>query len=104
MAPGGADAEVGLAGQGGEMGTVTGHVELGVPGGPHLLDFAPLLDGTVLPLETFGKGGTHVLLGVRCVGFGERAFVSLRARNLQDGTELVAPAPARPQLLFCEDG
>lgn len=41
------------------------------------------------------------MLGVRCVGFGQRAFVSLRVQNLRDGTELVAPAPARPQLLFC---
>ncbi|HET7542272.1 MAG TPA: hypothetical protein VFK05_20530, partial [Polyangiaceae bacterium] len=77
-------------------------VELGVPGGPDSLDFVPLEDGTVLRLETFGQGGTHVLLGVRCVGFGQRAFVSLRVQNLVDGTELTAPAPARPQLLFCE--
>jgi len=77
-------------------------VELGVPGGADALDFAPLEDGTVLPLETFGQGGTHVLLGVRCVGFGQRAFVSLRVQNLVDGTELLAPAPAHPQLLFCE--
>jgi hypothetical protein len=80
-----------------------GQVVLGVPGGPDSLDFAPLADGMVLPLETFGQGGTHVLLGVRCVGFGQRAFVALRVRNLQDGTELVAPAPAHPQLLFCQE-
>jgi len=79
-----------------------GQVELGVPAGPDALDFAPLEDGAVLPLETFGQGGTHVLLGVRCVGFGQRAFVSLRVQNLRDGTELVAPAPAHPQLLFCD--
>jgi hypothetical protein len=28
--------------------------------------------------------------------------VELRAKNLVDGTELVAPASVRPQLLFCE--
>jgi hypothetical protein len=83
------------------MGLV-GQVELGVPGGADALDFAPLEDGAVLPLETFGQGGTHVLLGVRCVGFGQRAFVSLRVQNLLSGTELIAPAPAHPQLLFCE--
>jgi len=55
-----------------------------------------------LNLETFGQGGTHVLLGVRCIGFGSRAFVELRAKNLALGSELIAPAPARPQLLFCE--
>ena len=81
---------------------LVGQVELGVPGGPDSLDFAPLVDGMVLPLETFGQGGTHVLLGVRCTGFGQRAFVSLRVRNVQDDIELVAPAPARPQLLFCQ--
>ncbi len=79
-----------------------GKVELGVPGGPDSLDFVPLEDGAVLNLETFGQGGTHVLLGVRCIGFGQRAFVSLRVENALDGIELLAPAPARPQLLFCE--
>jgi len=83
-------------------GAPSGEVELGVPGGKDGLDFTPLADGSVLNLETFGQGGTHVLLAVRCIGFGSRAFVELRARNLLDGTELVAPAPARPQLLFCE--
>jgi len=98
--PGGA---AGSGGEGGGSGASSiGSVELGVPGGPDSLDFAPLEAGAVLKLETFGQGGTHVLLGVRAVGFGQRAFVSLRVRNLVEGTELDAPAPARPQLLFCE--
>ena len=42
-----------------------------------------------------------MLLGVRCIGFGSRAFVTLTARNLNTGMALVAPAPARAQLLFC---
>jgi len=96
-AAGGSDA--GSSDAGSEL---TGEVELGVPGGPDGLDFMPLEEGAVLNLETFGQGGTHVLLGVRCIGFGARAFVELRAKNLLNGTELVAPAPARPQLLFCE--
>lgn len=88
---------------GGSAGSgAVGPIELGVPGGPDSLDFAPLEDGAVLRLQTFGQGGTHVLLGVRCVGFGQRAFVSLSVRNMLDGTQLDAPAPARPQLLFCE--
>ena len=102
-APNSADGGAGAAGSGGEGGALIGQVELGVPGGPDSLDFAPLVDGMVLPLETFGQGGTHVLLGVRCIGFGQRAFVALRVRNLKDGTELIAPAPARPQLLYCQD-
>lgn len=88
----------------GEAGSeLTGEVQLGVPGGPDGLDFSPLADSAVLNLETFGQGGTHVLLGVRCIGFGSRAFVELRAKNVALGTELVAPAGVRPQLLFCED-
>jgi hypothetical protein len=94
---------VGAGGGGGAEAGVSSvaEVELGVPGGPDSLDFVPLEDGAVLPLETFGQGGTHVLLGVRCTGFGQRAFISLRVQNLREGTELIAPAPARPQLLFC---
>jgi len=99
---GGAPPGSGGGGGGGGEPSLSGSVELGVPGGADSLDFAPLEEGAVLPLETFGQGGTHVLLGVRCMGFGQRAFVALRVRNLVDGTELEAPAPARPQLLFCE--
>jgi hypothetical protein len=83
-------------------GNPSGQVQLGVPGGPDSLDFTPLAAGAELRLETFGQGGTHVLLGVRCIGFGSRAFVSLRVQNSLTGTEIVAPAPVRPQLLFCE--
>jgi len=99
--PGGGAPDAG--GGGGNAGAPgVGVVELGVPSGPDALDFAPLSDGDELRLHTFGQGGTHVLLGVRCIGFGNRAFVSLRVRNSNTGTELVAPAPARPQLLFCD--
>ena len=80
-----------------------GEVQLGVPGGPDSLDFIPMQDGDVLKLETFGQGGVHVLLGVRCIGFGSRAFVSVTLTNSNTGTQLVAPAPVRPQLLFCND-
>ncbi len=90
----------GMAGASGSVGI--GQVELGVPGGPDSLDFTAMADGAELRLETFGQGGTHVLLGVRTIGFGNRAFVSLRVRNLLDDSEIVAPAPARPQLLFCD--
>jgi hypothetical protein len=81
--------------------SLLGQVELGVPSGSDGLEFQALQDGDVLRLETFGQGGVHVLLGVRCIGFGSRAFVSLTLRNSNTGTELVAPAPVRPQLLFC---
>ena len=99
---GGDDRDAGTTGGSDSGSGLVGQVQLGVPGGPDGLDFAPLEDGAVLNLETFGQGGTHVLLAVRCIGFGTRAFVELRAKSLLDDTELVAPAPARPQLLFCE--
>ncbi len=101
--PDGAGGSAGMA-SGGASGSAgsTGQVELGLPGGPDSLDFTPMADGAELRLETFGQGGTHVLLGVRCIGFGNRAFVSIRVRNLIDDSEIVAPAPARPQLLFCD--
>jgi hypothetical protein len=79
-------------------------VALGVPSGEDGLDFAPLEDGTELKLQTFGQGGTHLLIAVRCVGFGSRAFISAGLRNLTSGVEVDEPEPARPQLLYCESG
>lgn len=78
-------------------------VQLGVPAGSAELDFAPLDDGDELRLQTFGQGGTHVLVGVRCTGFGNRAFVSATLRNLSSGVEVEEPEPARPQLLYCAE-
>jgi hypothetical protein len=76
-------------------------VELGVPGGEDGLEFLPLEDGAELRLQTFGQGGTHLIVGVRSVGFGSRAFVSAKLRNLVSGVVVEEPEPARPQLLFC---
>lgn len=76
-------------------------VELGVPTGSSELDFAPLADGAELRLQTFGQGGTHVLVAVRCSGFGNRAFVSATLKNLTTDAEVLEPEPARPQLLYC---
>jgi hypothetical protein len=78
-------------------------VEIGVPSGDDGLDFAPLEPGAELRLQTFGQGGTHVFLGVRCIGFGTRAYVTIRLRNLSSGIEITSPAPPRPQLLYCND-
>ena len=79
-------------------------VELGVPGGIDGLDFLPLEDGAELRLATFGQGGTHVIVGVRCTGFGRRAFVSATLTNLTTGLVVAEPSPARPQLLYCAEG
>ncbi|MEO7035545.1 MAG: hypothetical protein ABI548_16585 [Polyangiaceae bacterium] len=89
-------------GEAGAGGSPTAEVQLGVPGGSDGLSFEPIDNGAELRLETFGQGGVHVLLGVRCIGFGARAFVSVTLKNQNSGTELVAPAPVRPQLLFCD--
>jgi hypothetical protein len=79
-------------------------VELGVPSGSDGLSFASLVDGAELRLQTFGQGGTHIIVGVRCVGCGKRVFVSAELRNLATGALVEEPEPARPQLLYCEDG
>lgn len=44
-----------------------------------------------------------MLLGVRCVGFGNRAFVGVVLENLRTGAMVSSPAPAQAQLLYCHD-
>jgi hypothetical protein len=78
-------------------------VDLGVSSGPDGLDFEHLEPGGSVPLYTFGQGGTHALLAVRCNGLGERAFVSVSITNPADGRQVSAPAGASPRLLACGD-
>ena len=100
----GAGGEGGEAGSGGAASPAEeASVEVGIPSGPDGLDFAPLPAGSELRLQTFGQGGTHVLVAVRSVGIGKRAFVSATLRNLTTDVVVEEPAPARPQLLFCGD-
>ena len=61
------------------------------------------MPGGELRLESFGQGGTHVLLGIRCIGFGNRAYVALTMINALTGAEVSSPAPLRPQLLLCRE-
>jgi hypothetical protein len=81
-------------------------VFLGTPDEVTGLQFEPFEDGGDLPLETHGQGGTHVSMAVRCVGFGNRAFVAVTLRDPATGKEvttpLQTPPPARPDLLLCE--
>jgi hypothetical protein len=81
----------------------TTSVELGVPGGPDGLDFSPLDTDAELDLHTFGQGGTHVLLGVRTVGFGIRAYVGFTLTDETGAGSIDAPPPVRPQLFACDD-
>jgi len=78
-------------------------VEIGLPAGSDGLDFAPLRPGDEVRLQSFGQGGTHVLLGVRCIGFGNRAYVNLTLTNLNTLVQVFSPAPVRPQLLYCRE-
>lgn len=78
-------------------------VAIGVPSGPDGLDFAPLEAGSEVRLQSFGQGGTHLLLGARCVGFGNRAFVGVLLENLRTGVTMSSPPPALAQLLYCHD-
>jgi hypothetical protein len=93
----------GGAGNAGAAGAAETSAELGVPGGSDGLTFVPLEDGATLKLQTFGQGGVHVLVGVRCAGFGNRAFVSGSLTDPQTGKRTEEPEPARPQLLYCDD-
>jgi hypothetical protein len=76
-------------------------VDLGVSSGPDGLDFQHLEPGGSVPLYTFGQGGTHALLAVRCSGLGERAFVAITITNPADGRQVSAPAGQSPRLLAC---
>lgn len=78
-------------------------VQIGIPAGADGLEFAPIEADAELSLRTFGQGGTHVFLGVRCLHFGNRAFVGITLTNLVTGKAIIAPAPARPQLLYCTE-
>lgn len=78
-------------------------VAIGLPAGSDGLGFAGLDDGAELRLQTFGQGGTHLTLGVRTRGFGNRAYVAITLVNVATGAEALSPAPARPQLLYCQD-
>lgn len=77
-------------------------VLIGVPDG---LDFVPLEDGGDVPLETFGQGGTHARLAVRCIDLGDSAFVDVTLENLESGETVMTVPSNKPMLLLCrEDG
>jgi hypothetical protein len=78
-------------------------VDVGLTGGADGLEFVPLDAGGAVPLHTFGQGGTHAILAVRCSGLGARAFVGVTITNVETGDEVVAPPSDSPRLLLCRD-
>jgi hypothetical protein len=77
--------------------------EIGTPDPSGNLDFVPLDEGGDIPLGTFGQGGTHAELAVRCIGFGNKAFVDVTLENLSSGKTVSTLPSSRPQLLVCRD-
>jgi len=76
-------------------------VQIGMRVGPRDNTFVALEPGGDIRLGTFGQGGTHAELAVRCIGFGNRAFITLTLENLRDGTVIMYPPTSRPTLLRC---
>ena len=79
-------------------------VEIGVPDKITGLGFVSLKDGGDVPLQSFGQGGTHASLAIRCVNFGKRAFVDVTIENLDTGDTITSPEATYPMLLLCRDG
>ena len=50
-------------------------VLIGVPDNITGLEYYPLEDGDEMGLESFGQGGTHIVLAIRCVEFGDAAII-----------------------------
>ena len=78
-------------------------VDIGYPAGPDGFSFERFEPGAELPLQTFGQGGTHALLAVRCGALGSAAFIRIAVENLESGAEVVQPPTPTPQLLLCRE-
>lgn len=78
-------------------------VEIGLSAGEGGLGFERLEPSGQVPLFTFGQGGTHALLAIRCAGFGSSAFVNVTITNLRTGTQVRSTPSASPQLLLCRE-
>ena len=78
-------------------------VLIGTPSPEGDLPFRPLEAGGDIALGTFGQGGTHATLAVRCIGFGTKAFVDVMLENLDSGETVRTLPSSRPQLLIPRD-
>ena len=77
-------------------------VLIGTPDPDTGIDFVELQPGGDIPLETFGQGGTHASLAIRCIGFGNQAFVDVAVENPAEGTRVTTVPSIRAQLLACD--
>jgi hypothetical protein len=97
-------AAIGCSGSGADDGAADEPwVDIGLSAGEGGLGFARLEPGGEVPLLTFGQGGTHALLAIRCAGLGSSAFVNVTITNLQTGTQVQSTPSASPQLLICRE-
>jgi len=78
-------------------------VQVGVPDPQDDLEFLRLEHDGDIELGTFGQGGTHALLAVRCIGFGSQAFVDVSLTNLETDKVVMTLPSKRPQLLICRE-
>lgn len=104
-AAGGSGAATALS-TGGDMRTVGSVEQVGAPGGAAIaigtldeqaeLAYVPLAPAGDLALHTYGQGGMHVAVVVRCEGLGKEAFVDITLRNLGDYDRGMDPAGDGP--------
>jgi hypothetical protein len=92
---------------GGDMPAVKPEVQIGTTD-PDTLDFRPLEQDGDVPLQTLGQGGTHAALAVRCIGFGNTAFIDVDIENIDEHSEYMGKVVSsvkmtRPRLLLCRD-
>lgn len=97
----------GAADGGGDEPAVKPKVQIGTYD-PDTLDFLPLEQDGDVPLRTFGQGGTHAGLAVRCIGFGNVAFIDVDIENIDErsadmGKVVSSVKMTRPWLLLCRD-
>lgn len=92
---------------GADMPAVKPKVQIGTYD-PDTNDFLMLEPDGDVPLRTFGQGGTHAALAVRCIGFGNLAFIDVDIENIDERSEDMGKVVSsvkmtRPWLLLCRD-
>ena len=65
--------------------------------------FFPLAEGDVVPVETFGQGGYHISVGVRCHHLGNAVFIDVEVINPATGASVEVSRTPQPRLIACND-